>query len=88
MPWHRLVISYVDPTARNAAGNALMDKFDAVYRKSRALRDAEVSHRICDETHVFYFSPKASDIAHDLLSEFSSEPCADKPELSGFQKKY
>lgn len=87
MPWHRVIISYVDPTtAGNLAGTALMEKFGTVYRKSGVPPDVEVFHRSYDGNHVYYFSPKASEIAHDLLSSISSEPCADKPDLSGFCK--
>jgi hypothetical protein len=91
MPWYRVIISYVDPLAGNLAGTELIEKFDAVYRKSGVPPSVEVFHRSDDGNHVYYLSPKASEIAHDLLSNllsehFSSEPCADKPDLSGFCK--
>jgi hypothetical protein len=85
MPWHRVVISYIDSTtAGNLAGTELIEKFGTVYRKSGIPRDVEVFHRSDDGNHIYYFSPKASEIAHDLLSDFSSEPCTDIPDLLGF----
>jgi hypothetical protein len=86
MPWHRVVISYLDQTARNTAGNALIEKFGALYRKSGAPSDVEVFKRSYDEAHVFYFSPKAAEIGRDLLSAFSSQPCAEEPDRVDFCK--
>lgn len=86
MPWHRVIIRYVDEKARNDAGNALVEKFGTVYRTSGVPRDVEVFHKRYNEKHIFYFSPNASEIACELLSEFHSEPCADKPDLPGFHK--
>ena len=83
MPWHWVVINYVDATAGNLARAALMEKFGAVYRVSR---DVEVFLRTDGGQHVYYFSPKAAELGHDILSAFPSEVCADKPELSGFRK--
>jgi hypothetical protein len=86
MPWHSVVISAFDPIARDGAGTALIEKFGAVYRKAGVPSDVEVFHSIYDDHHVFYFSPTAAHIAQDLLSEFSSVPCPDKPKLSDFRK--
>jgi hypothetical protein len=79
-------MSYVDSTAGEIAGNALINKFDTVFRNSGLPSDAEVFRGGNDENRVIYFSPKASDIARDLISKFSSQPCAEKPDLSGFSK--
>jgi hypothetical protein len=86
MPWHRVVINYVDLTAGNLARAALMEKFGAVYRKAGVPRDVEVFLKSNEGKHVYYFSPEASALANDLLIAFFSEICADKPELSGFRK--
>jgi hypothetical protein len=91
MPWYRVVLSYVHPEAGNHAGAALIEKFGIVYRDSGAPLNTEVFHRSDEGNHVYYFSPKASEIAHDLLSSFSSKhfslaACDDKPDLSGFCK--
>jgi hypothetical protein len=84
MPWHRVVISYVDPTARNTSATALIDKFGALYRKFGVPIDVQVFKRIYDEKHVYYFSPKAAEIGGDLLLKFSSQPCTEKLEFSDF----
>jgi hypothetical protein len=84
MPWHRVVISYFDQAARNTAGNALIDKFGALYRQSGTPPDVEIFKRRYDDTDVFYFSPKGAEIGHDLLSKYSSQPCTEKPPLSDF----
>jgi hypothetical protein len=86
MPWHRVVVSYLDETARTLAGNELIEKFGAAYRKSGVPSDVEVFKQSNDETHVFYFSPKAAEIGHDLLSQYSSQPCTDTPQLADFCK--
>jgi hypothetical protein len=90
-----VVVNYKDSTAREEnnlgvkaelAGNALIRQFNTLIINSGLPSDAEVFRRGDAENLVFYFLPKASDIARDLLSKFSSQPCADKPELSGFSK--
>jgi hypothetical protein len=86
MPWHRVVVNYEDSTAGELAGNALIRQFDTLVINSGLPSDAEVFRGGDADNRVFYFSPKASDIARDLLSKFSSQPCVDKPELSGFSK--
>jgi hypothetical protein len=91
MPWHRVVFSHVHPEAGDAARAALMTQFDAVRIKAGAPLDAEVFHRSDEGNHIYYFSPKASEIAHTLLSSLSSKhfslaACDDKPDLSNFHK--
>jgi len=86
MHWSQVVISYVDPTAGNLARTALIEKFGVIYRQPRVPPAVEVFYRSNGGKHLYYFSPKASEIAHDLLCEFSAELCTHKPDLSGFRK--
>lgn len=72
--WHQVVIPNNDVTEVSARG--LMHGFSAMYRQAGYPEDAEVFHpRDENLDHVYYFSPKASVIAKELLRQFNATAC-------------
>jgi hypothetical protein len=84
MRWHRVIFNYVDSLAGDGARAAIMDKVSAVYRKAGVPPGVEVFLKNKNGAYIYYFSPGAYELAHELLP--NPEPCADEPDLTGFHK--
>jgi hypothetical protein len=86
MPWHVVVIS------KHRADDASAESFIAALAneimKSGAGddRDIRVYHRSDADTDRLWLSPAAAASVPQLLTLFSSTPCAPEPELAGFEK--
>ncbi len=67
-----------------------MEKFGKAYRgalSSDEPTDVSVHHRETAEGgHVYYFSPRASKLAPELLREWSATACATDPDLGDFEE--
>ena len=89
MPWHKVVIINNDSARWSAAG--LMRPFIMGYNETGATppKDAVIYHGLNDTgDHVYYFSPEASviAIAEKAFHTFDVAPCAEQPNLDGFEK--
>ncbi len=89
MPWHKVVIIHNDQARWSAA--ALMRPFIMGYHAhgSTPPENAVVYHGLNDAgDHVYYFSPEASTIAiaTKAFQMFDVTPCAEKPDLDGFEE--
>ena len=89
MPWHKVVIINNDRARWSAA--ALMRPFIMGYNETGATppKDAVVYHGLNDTgDHVYYFSPEASAIAiaAKAFHTFDVTPCAEQPNLDGFEE--
>jgi hypothetical protein len=89
MPWHKVVIINNERARWSAAG--LMRLFIMGYNEAGATppKNAVVYHGLNDTgDHVYYFSPEASTIAiaTNAFHTFDVTPCAEKPDLDGFEE--
>jgi hypothetical protein len=88
MPWHKVVIPN-NETARWSAAR-LMRPFIIGYNElgTSPSKDIVVYHGLNDTgDHVYYFSPEASAIAiaEKAFLPFDVTPCAEQPNLDGFE---
>jgi hypothetical protein len=81
LAWHRVLIPASDVAKLGAGG--LMDNFEKAYRAAGAPQGVEVYHNEIDGAHVFFFSPRASALAADVLEQFGARRCLDEPDISG-----
>ena len=89
MSWHKVVIIHNDQARWSAA--ALMRPFIMGYHANGSTppENAVVYHGLNDAgDHVYYFSPEASTIAiaTKAFQMFDVTPCAEKPDLDGFEE--
>jgi hypothetical protein len=74
--WHRVTIQN-EEDIREKSARALMNKFSAIFEECGVPPGIDVYHsRSSNGDHVYYFSPKASDMGKDLLSSFGAIACA------------
>jgi transcriptional regulator with XRE-family HTH domain len=84
--WFKVVINSSEDI-RDMEGEALINRFIARLRAAGAPRDAEVwRDTSVTDGHAFYFSPKATAIAHNLLGSFDATACATPPNLAVLKK--
>ena len=85
MSWSKVLIKNGDLVS--FAANELMNQFYEAWMHVDAPQDAEVfrgGNREGD--HIYYFTPKASEVFGDRLNKFGGTMCPDKPDLKGYFK--
>ena len=83
--WQRVIIR--NGVQADQSANGLMNAFSKALHAAGCLsKDADV---FCGQNsakdHIFFFSPKAADIASVILEEFSAMPCH-QPDFGSLQK--
>jgi len=87
MSWHRVVIKNSDRAMADIAAQDLIADFKQKKRESGMIEGVSVYIRLNDSgDRLYYFSPQAAEIGRDILREFSSEPCLESPDLTGFKE--
>jgi hypothetical protein len=87
MPWQKIVISKNEESIAIASGNALGEKLSKAYRDEGAPDDFEVWHlKMSNADHIFYISPRASEVTAAVLTGYRPKACQDKPLLDGFKR--
>jgi hypothetical protein len=86
--WHRVIIQdndVADLKARGLMSEYVMAYF--AYVVQHGLPNDDGVYRDGGGAHVYYFSPRASDIAADVLRAYSATPCPAPQNLADFRKQ-
>jgi DNA-binding XRE family transcriptional regulator len=84
--WHRVTIESGEDI-RETSARSLMNKFSAIFMECGVPPDIDVYHnRTVDGEHVYYFSPKASDVGKDLLASFGAIAGAPPGDFASMRK--
>jgi DNA-binding XRE family transcriptional regulator len=84
--WYKVTIEKGEDI-RDTEATALINKFASGYIAAEVPKKVEVFHgRSASGGHVYYFSPKAANIAKDLLASFGATACTKAPILSDLRK--
>ncbi|GEM_PF-187657 len=84
--WHRVVIDGGEDI-RDMSARALMNRFASLFIQAGIPSDVQVFRDLSNPAvYVYYFSPKAAEIAQDLLASFNAIPCDTLPDFSTMRK--
>ncbi len=88
--WQRVTISNSDSLVLAATAAALMRNFSRALAEAGCPEGTEIfSNYVPGQDtapdRIYFFSPKAADIAKDVLREFSPEPCQ-QPDVGALRK--
>jgi hypothetical protein len=84
--WNQVIIGG-DEDTRKLSANALINKFASLFIAAGIPSDVQIFRDTSDEGRfVFYFSPRASELAGELLESFGATQCCVTPDIGTMRK--
>ena len=84
--WHKVVIAG-DEFARDASARSLINDFVSKFISVGIPGDVQVFRDLSDRSrYVYYFSPKASEIARESMLKFRATPCDIVPDTTAMRR--
>ena len=85
--WHKISINNFEAEIAQMSVVAMMEKLVKAYCDAGAPPDFELWHlRMSSADHIYYLSPKGSELSLHLLSDYRVKACPEKPNLKGLER--